>query len=218
MAEPQGDYELASPCKPQDLVQTLSEPILLRYATQNGFQCRFDTRLLSFTDDSNADTVTSIALDTLTNNRLRIISRYLCGADGARSQIFKSLNLPMVHSPRGGGVAFNVLVEAEMTHIMQHNRGLLHGIVQLEEEPEDYAWICVARMVKPWHEWLFVYFAKPGYSGASASEEDWYRATKRCIGDDSVEVKVKNVSTWKVNESYAEEYRKCNVYARTPYP
>lgn len=34
-----------------DLPQTLLEPLLVKYATLNGFKVRFDTRFLSFTED-----------------------------------------------------------------------------------------------------------------------------------------------------------------------
>lgn len=215
-----GEYETASPCRPQDLVQTLAEPILLRHATQHGFQCRFDTRLLGFEDNNNNNNdggkVTSMALDVLTGHKVRIVSRYLAGADGARSQVVRHLGLAMTHGTRatgggGGGVATNVLVEADLAHLMRHNRGLLHGITRPGEEADEYAWIGIARMIKPWHEWQFSYFAKPGVTEVKASEEDWCRVTKKFIGDDAVDVKVKSVSFWKVNESYAETYSKGNV-------
>ena len=109
----QGDYAEASPCEIASLPQSRLEPILVRYATQNGFRTRFDTKLLSFTQDQETDRVESIIEDLITGHKSTVRSKYLCGADGAGSRIVRELQLPLHNFP-GGGLSINLLVEADM--------------------------------------------------------------------------------------------------------
>ena len=82
----QGDYELASPSEPLDLPQTLLEPLLMRYATLNGFKCRWNTSFVSFIQDVKGDGVTTTLLDKVTGQTYKVRSKYLFGCDGARSR------------------------------------------------------------------------------------------------------------------------------------
>lgn len=109
----QGEYAEASPCEIASLPQSRLEPILVRYATQNGFRTRFDTKLLSFTQDQETDRVESIIEDQITGQKSTVRSKYLCGADGAGSRIVRELQLPL-HNLPGGGLSINLLVEADM--------------------------------------------------------------------------------------------------------
>jgi 2-polyprenyl-6-methoxyphenol hydroxylase-like FAD-dependent oxidoreductase len=43
--ERKGEYDCISPCKYFDLPQSLLEPVLLKWASGNGWSVRFDTRL-----------------------------------------------------------------------------------------------------------------------------------------------------------------------------
>ena len=109
----QGEYNDASPCEPADLPQTRLEPILVKYAAQNGFTVRFDTRLLSFVQDTETGIVESVIEDLVMKNKTLIRSRYLCGADGANSAIVRELQLPLQDNGVQG-LALNVLIEADM--------------------------------------------------------------------------------------------------------
>ena len=203
-----GDYELASPSQPMDLPQTLMEPILTRYATLNGFQCRFDTEFVSFNDDGEG--VTTILKDRIMGYTFQVKSKYLFGADGARSNIARQLGLPMIKRP-GQGFAINVLIEADMSHLMEHRKGNLHWILQPGVDHPEWAWIGCFRMVKPWHEWLCIIFPAPGAERVVQSEEVYLERVKEMIGDDSVDVKILGISTWAINETAAEYYSKGNV-------
>ena len=108
-----GDYAEASPCTIASLPQSRLEPILVRYATQNGFQNRFDTRLLSFEEDTKSGRIESVIEDLITKQKILVRSTYLCGADGAGSRIVRELQLPL-HTLPGGGLSINLLVEADM--------------------------------------------------------------------------------------------------------
>lgn len=123
------------------------EPILIRHATLHGFHCRFDTEFITFTQGDKA--VTTTLRDRITGGKYRIRSKYLFGADGARSPIAQQLGLPMIKRP-GQGFAINILLEADMTHLMNDRMGNLHWLLTPEKEHPDYAWIGCIRMVKPW--------------------------------------------------------------------
>lgn len=203
-----GDYELASPSEPLDLPQTLMEPLLIRYATLNGFQCRFDTKFVSFEDDGEG--VTTTLKDLILDQTYQVRSKYLFGADGARSNIVRQLGLPMIKRP-GQGFAINILCEADMSHLMEHRKGNLHWVLQPSIDHPDYAWIGCWRMVKPWHEWLCIIFPAPGAERVVQSEELYLKRVKEMVGDDSIAVKILGVSTWAINETAAEIYSKGNV-------
>jgi 2-polyprenyl-6-methoxyphenol hydroxylase-like FAD-dependent oxidoreductase len=99
------------------------EPVLLRYATQNGFKCRMDTKCLSFEQDGTSVTTTVRGLITGQTQKIRY--KYLMGANGARSQIVKQLGLELEVKPRRG-VALDVLVKADLSYLIKPRTGNLH--------------------------------------------------------------------------------------------
>ncbi|OQO01299.1 hypothetical protein B0A48_12852 [Cryoendolithus antarcticus] len=206
-----GDYELASPSEPLDLPQTLLEPLLTRYASQNGFHCRFSTELVSFDQVSEHGGVRCTLRDLVSDHTYTIRCKHLFGADGGRSRIAKSLGLPFTEKP-GGGFAINLLIEADMSHIIDDRKGNLHWLLQPDREAPDFAWIGCIRMVKPWHEWLCIIFPKPGAERKARPAEDYVDRVRELIGDDSIEFKIKGVSTWQINETSANVYSKGSVF------
>lgn len=207
----QGDYELASPSDPLDLPQTLLEPILVRYATTNGFHCRFDTEMVSFSQAADRKSVSSTLRDRLTGQTYRVRSKYLFGADGARSRIVESLGLPMIKRP-GQGFAINILMEADLSHLMADRMGNLHWLLTPDKEHPDYGWIGCIRMVKPWHEWLCIIFPAPGADRKVRTADEYMARVREFVGDDSVDIEIKGISTWMINEVAAERYSEGHVF------
>ena len=207
----QGDYIQASPCELLDLPQTQSEPILVQFAMHHGIQMRWNTEYISSTQDLSTNIVISTLLDKEIDREFQVRSKFLAGADGARSKIIRELELPLVD--RGaGGIAYNVLVEADMTHIVEHSKAVMHWVAQPDKECTEWAWQGFARMIKPWHEWLFGFFPAPGVKEINVTDEQWLQRCKDFIGDDSVEVKLKHIAKWRINECHAEVYSKGNMY------
>lgn len=155
-------YKQASPCEPMNLPQTQLEPILIRKAASGGVITRFNTELIAFKPDEEKDHVDVLVRDHVFGSNHKIRCRYLLGADGARSKIVRQLGLPMKQK-LGGGLAWNVLVRADLSHLMTHRQGNLHWCYQHDVEHPDFAWIGFPRMVKPWHEWVFIMFSVAGY-------------------------------------------------------
>src|SRR6202046_3914618 len=78
------DYELQSPCTMLDAPQTITEPVMVQAAQARGAKVRFDTEYLSHVQDDAG--VTTTVRDRLTGSTYTIRSKYLVGADGARSK------------------------------------------------------------------------------------------------------------------------------------
>lgn len=152
-----GDYADASPCNHVDLPQTLAEPILVNRAKERGWDVRFSTKLISFEDHGPGKGVTSTIEvrnpnDPDSKTIYTIRSRYLFGCDGGRSTVMRQLDIPLIKKP-GGGLALNVLVEADLSHLIETRVGNLHWTIQPDHPHPKWGWMCVVRMVKPWHEW-----------------------------------------------------------------
>ena len=197
--ERKGDYERASPCPGiLDLPQTLLEPLLVGYATRHGFKVRFDTKFLSFSRDTTSGKIISAVKDRLRGCEYRIVSKYLFGADGGRSLVAEQLGVPM-QVFAGGGTAHNVLVRADLSHLMKSRPGNLHWTLRMEQ---DDPWMMNARMVKPWFEWLMVFFPKTPFEVIEdLSAEQWKEKIRLGIGDET-EIEILSVSKWTINEIY----------------
>ncbi|PIG84838.1 hypothetical protein AARAC_001318 [Aspergillus arachidicola] len=205
-----GDYELASPCLPIDLPQTLLEPILARHAAQRGVNTRFNTSFVEFTEDDSGY-ISSKLYDELLGTHYTVRSKYLFGADGARSRIMKQLQIPLIAKP-GKGVAINVLVKADLTNLMKHRMGNLHFIFQPDRPHPLFGWLCIARMVKPWHEWMFILFPHQQSWNLKPSDDEYIGHIRSLIGDPSISVDVLSVAQWNINEIVAESYSVRNVF------
>ena len=210
----QGDYEVSSPCSHVDLPQTLLEPVLTKRAIHDGWKLRFDTKFLRMTRPSR-DVIISEVFDDVSKRTYKIQSRYLFGCDGARSQVVRELGIPLIKKP-GQGVALNVLVRADMSHLLAHRTGNLHWVFRPEEmRPPLWGWAAVVRMVRVWDEWMFIFLPAPGADltadAMDASDEEYLARVREFIGDDSINVELLHVSKWWINEVVAEYYSDGNV-------
>ncbi|EXJ63257.1 uncharacterized protein A1O5_11578 [Cladophialophora psammophila CBS 110553] len=209
--ERKGDYEAASPCSPVDLPQTLLEPVLVRHATLGGFKTRFDTTLLSFETDPATGLITANVRDNLSSLQYQIRTKYLLGADGARSQVVKQLDLPLSVKP-GQGMAINVLVKADLSHLVKHRRGNLHWVLQPDRKHPEFGMMGIVRMVKPWNEWMFILLpTRDCDPHISPSKDEYTQRVRDFIGDDTP-AEVIDVSKWFINEIVAMKYSEGNVF------
>lgn len=132
----------------------------MKRAVHAGWTSRFNTSFLGFTRNSPGEIISDIR-DELTNQTYKIHSRFLFGCDGARSQVIRQLNIPLVKKPVQG-LALNVLVKADLSHLVKNRTGNLHWIIQPDKENPPWGWSVVLRMVKPWTEWMFIFLPQPG--------------------------------------------------------
>lgn len=200
-----GDYFDASPSKTLCLCQSDLEPLLLEDSKKRGFPTRWNTRLVSFTEDPEKGIVTSTLENTATGETYTVRSKQLAGADGPDSTVAKQLDLPMVQGP-GNGFVISVWVEADLKHLTEHNRGLLHYLDRPDKPQPDYGVLGIAHFIKPWNDWVISLFPHPSYKKLEATEEQILDRMKELVGDDTVEYKVKEISTWSFDEVYAKHY------------
>ncbi|KAF3765583.1 hypothetical protein M406DRAFT_36663 [Cryphonectria parasitica EP155] len=209
-----GDYDAASPCGHVDLPQTALEPILTTRAAHKGWAVRFHTRLVSFVRPQ-PDVIISEVEDGVSGLRYKIQSKYLFGCDGARSEVVRQLGLPLVKKP-GQGLALNVLVKADMSHLISNRTGNLHWVFTPENDYPPWCWAALFRMVKPWNEWMFICLPIPGADLSvdqfSPTYEECLPRVKELIGDDSVDAEILDISKWWINEIVAEYYSDGNVH------
>ncbi|KIW08792.1 uncharacterized protein PV09_00726 [Verruconis gallopava] len=209
-----GDYEAASPCSHVDLPQTLLEPILTRRAIHTGWTVRFNTTFVKFTRPSPHIVVSDVR-DEVLGLTYKIESKYLFACDGARSQIVRQLQIPLIRKP-GQGVALNILARVNMTHLMKTRTGNLHWIFDPTKEHPEWASMCILRMVKPWYEWMFIVLPVPGVDPSVANweerKEEYLERIKAWVGDDSLDVEILNVSKWTINEIVAKYYSDGNIH------
>ncbi|KAB2574199.1 2,4-dichlorophenol 6-monooxygenase [Lasiodiplodia theobromae] len=208
--EMQSKYDKASPCRHFDLPQTLLEPVLVQYATQHGFNFRFDTEFLSFTD--HGDHVLSTLRDTLTNATYQVRSRFLFGADGGRSRIVKQLDLPMYKQP-SHGTAINVLADVDLSHLMTSpgRTGHMNAVFQPDLDAPPFARHVYARMIQPWNEWLFGIIPDPGYTGPMGTPAQLSQRIRDAIGEPDVPITIKSISKWHINEVCAQTFSRGNT-------
>ena len=67
--------------------------------------------------------------------------------------MLRQLKIPLIKKP-GQGLAINVLVKVDLSHVVDTRRGNLHWVMRPDEEQPDFGWTAVARMVKPWNEYV----------------------------------------------------------------
>jgi 2,4-dichlorophenol 6-monooxygenase len=202
------DYELQSPCTMLDAPQTITEPVLMQAAQARGAKVRFDTEYLSHTQD--ADGVSTLVRDRLTGAEYTVRSKYLIGADGARSKVAADLDLPF-EGPGAVAGALGIIFEADLTRFVAHRPSVLYWMVQPGAEKEGVG-LGVLRMIKPWTEWMLMW----GYEAAAGppefTDEFVRELAVKLVGTDDFTMRVTSTSPWTVNHHFATTIAKGRVF------
>jgi 2,4-dichlorophenol 6-monooxygenase len=117
-----GEYSSSSPSPMANCAQTVLEPMLLDAAVDAGSDIRFNHELESLEQDE--DGVTSTIRDRISGDLISVRSKYVIGADGARSRVLDLAGLT-VEGPAGLAHAANVWFEADLTRFLEHRPGVL---------------------------------------------------------------------------------------------
>jgi 2-polyprenyl-6-methoxyphenol hydroxylase-like FAD-dependent oxidoreductase len=155
--------------------------------------------------------VISTLESTTTGERYLVRSKHLAAADGAKSQIVRELEIPLVHG-QGNGFVISVWVDADLGHLVKPTPGLLHYLGMPDKPQPDFGAIGIAHFIKPWSDWVISLFPHPSYKKLEATEEQILNRIKELIGDDTVDYKVKGISIWDFDEVYAEYYSHGNIH------
>jgi 2,4-dichlorophenol 6-monooxygenase len=117
---------MASPCKMSDLPQQLMEPILVKDASLHGVIVRLNIEFVSF--EQTSEKVDTILRDRVTKQDYTVTSKYLVGADGAKSKIVAQLGLPLDIQPQTQ-MALNLICEIDLSKRMDNREGSLHWVL-----------------------------------------------------------------------------------------
>jgi 2,4-dichlorophenol 6-monooxygenase len=202
------DYELASPCKPVDLPQTLFEPILLRAAAERGTHIRLDTEFLSFVQDD--DGVTATVRDRVGGATYEVRAKYLIGADGGRSVIAEQLDLPFEGEADIAG-SMNIVFKADLSALVAHRPSVLYWVLQPGSNIGGIG-MGLVRMVRPWNEWLIVWGYDINDPPPEVSEEQAREIALNLIGDGTIPIEIVSTSLWTNNRLYATRYSEGRVF------
>jgi 2,4-dichlorophenol 6-monooxygenase len=202
------DYELQSPCSMLDAPQTITEPILINAAQERGAKIRFDTEYLSHVQDETG--VTTTVRDRLTGIEYSIRSKYLIGADGARSVVAADLDLPF-EGPGAVGGALGIIFEADLSRFVDYRPSVLYWMLQPGAEKEGVG-LGVLRMIKPWHEWMLMWGYAVADGPPTLTDEFVRELAVKLVGTDDFEMKVKSASPWTVNHHFATTIARGRVF------
>ncbi|WP_171166660.1 FAD-dependent monooxygenase [Streptomyces sp. I05A-00742] len=202
-----GDYRAASPARMCNLPQHLLEPILAEAVEEAGVgELRFGQEFLSLTQDEKG--VTALVRDRGSGREYTVRSDYLVGADGARSRVLRQLGLGLTGAD-GVAQAVSVWFEADLSRYAAHRPGILYVGAVPGRPPTDGR---VFVSVRPWDEWVFLSFPHPDEPLDLDDHEAVLARIRESIGDDSIPVRIKNISPWEVNGTVAERYSAGRVF------
>jgi 2,4-dichlorophenol 6-monooxygenase len=202
------DYELQSPCSMLDAPQTITEPVIVKAAQERGARIRFDTEYLSHAQDDAG--VTSTVRDRLTGAQYTIRSKYLIGADGARSQVATDLGLPF-EGPGAVAGALGIIFEADLSRFVAHRPSVLYWMLQPGAEREGVG-LGVLRMIKPWHEWMLMWGYEVAAGPPELTEGFIRELAVNLVGTDDFEMTVTAASPWTINHHFATTVARGRVF------
>jgi 2,4-dichlorophenol 6-monooxygenase len=204
----EADYQLASPCLICDIPQTYLEPILVKNATARGTQTRFSTEYLSHEQDEHG--VSTTVRDRLTGAVYTIRSKYLIGADGARSLVAEHIGLPMEGAMDIAG-SMNITFKADISRYVASRPSVLYWVIQPGSNVGGIG-AGLVRMVRPWNEWLIVWGYDISQSPPEVDEKAATQIVRNLLGMPDLAVEITGISLWGNNEMYATHLQKQRVF------
>jgi 2,4-dichlorophenol 6-monooxygenase len=198
------DYAAASPCPPMNVPQHVMEPVLLTAARRLGAEVRFSNELVHI--EQTPSEVRARILKRDTGDEYVVRARYAIAADGARSTVAAQLDFGFEGQAGLQGMA-NSWLEVDLSEYTAHRPGVIYWIGQPGHETGlgTASWI----NVNPWNEWALVH---PWSPDRLPSEDEVLARARLTIGDPDIDIKVKAITTWQVNNVVATEYRKGRVF------
>ena len=203
-----GDYLLGSPCPLLDIPQPYLEPVLVKNAAERGAQMAFNTEYLLHVQDETG--VTSTLRDRLTGREYTVRSRFLVGADGARSAIVEELGLPIEGTMGRAGTIYT-LFRADLARYVEHRPSILHWIMT---PGAGYGEIGMGtfRAVRPWTQWIAGWGYDINGPEPDLRPEAVMPRIREMIGDPEVEVEIESVTTWQINQAWVTRYSSGRVF------
>ncbi len=202
------EHLLSSPSLMNDLPQTFMEPLLFKTACSRGAEARMSCEYISHNQDK--DGVTTTLNDRLRNETFTVRSKYLVGADGANSKVADDIGLPLV-GKMGVSGSINFLFEADLTRFVAHRPSVLYWVIQPGSDVGGIG-AGVVRMVRPWNQWLAIWGYDIEQGPPDLNDEDAKKIIRGLVGAPDLEIDLKEVSYWTVNNVHATRLHEGRVF------
>lgn len=198
------DYAAAGPLEPINCPQHKMEPALLQTAQEQGADVRYSQELLHV--EQTADIVTAHIQDRVTKEEYIVRAQYVIAADGARSPIAEQLGFEFTGEAGLKGMA-TCWLGVDLTKYVEHRPGIIYTLAV----PGLFGAAGHANInsVRPWDEWMFVF---PWEEEELPSESFIVENARRAIGDPDIEIELKAVTKWQVNNVVATNYQHGRVF------
>ena len=201
-----GQYEIASPCVMSDLPQSVLEPILVEEAQRWGAEVRFSTEFVTLQQDE--DRVITTLRDRSSNEEYKVCTRYVIGADGARSPVLNVLSIPV--TGKQINTAYNVHIKADLTKYIAHRPGSLNWV--LNTEAPEWSAVGNFRMVRPWTEFVVsMHPASKDQAAFDPSREAVLKRLYQMIGEETIPIEILSTFSWTINDQVADIYQRGRV-------
>jgi 2-polyprenyl-6-methoxyphenol hydroxylase-like FAD-dependent oxidoreductase len=186
-----------SPQRRERCPQNMFDPILHGFAAaQKTVTLRYRTRLVSFTQDSQA--VTAEVENAETGACERISARYLVGCDGARSLVRETLGIKMLGNPV---LTYTTNVIFRCPHLLSlHDKGKAYRHIFIGPEG---TWATMVA-INGADQWRFSIIG--GAAQREYTTDEIKAAIRRAVGCD-FEFEILSVLPWVRRELVAETYR-----------
>lgn len=202
------DYITGSPCELLDIPQPIIEPILVNHAQTRGAVYSFNTEYLYHTQDEQG--VITTLKNRLTNKEYQVRSKFLIGADGARSKVLEDLGLSLEGQLARAGTAYTWF-EADLSHYAAHRASILYWICSPEAAFGEIGF-GLLRAVKPWTEWIAGWGFDLAQGEPELSDAEVTEKIRLLVGDPDLKINIINKSVWYVNQAHAPQYSKGRVF------
>jgi 2,4-dichlorophenol 6-monooxygenase len=203
-----GDYASGSPCTMLDVPQVYMEPVLINAAGAAGAQVSFNTEYLRHEQDDEG--VDVWLLDRTSGHEYRHRVRYLVGADGSRSNVAADAGLPFEGVLGRGGHVYAVF-SADLSRYTAHRPSILYYMADHAGAFGEIGF-GLLRTIRPWNEWIAGWGFDIDAGPPDLSEENALARIRAVVGDPELEVDLRSVTPWYVNEQYATEYSAGRVF------
>lgn len=204
----QAQHDLASPCQMVDLTQEMMEPIILTEAMRRGAHVRFDTELITFTQDDAG--VTATVLDRLTGSQYEVRAKYMIGADGGNSRIVDELGLTLEGRTKLGA-SLGIGFRADLRRHFEHRPGDMYWMVQPGYGILGFG-IGGLRLVRSWDRWIVSWGFDPQGPTPQLSDQEATAIVHRILGDDTIPVEIEAISAYTINQVHATSLSSGRVY------
>jgi 2,4-dichlorophenol 6-monooxygenase len=201
------EYFLSSPEPMANCPQTVLEPMLLAAAREAGADIEFQTEFVELHQDT--DGVTSVIRDRATGQTRTVRSRYVIGADGARSKVLTEAGLT-VEGPDDLGRAANIWFRADLTKFFEHRPGVLSWNVMPGPLPPLRLGTLICH--KRYTEFVLAFMFDPDHTVLSELAEDAMLQRIRDMVGEDIDAEILGLAGWQVRAQVADRYSSGNVF------